>query len=503
MTMTRPTIFFALLSFACSSPPSGPVAVVPATGDVLTCSSLQLKETGGSGSGAWSVSPASGSGAVNASGLYAAPLVSPVNPAVTVTYAEGTSSASSQLTVATAFVGQPGKVPIGNEVLLNVPFDHQFTTNGSQIYAAVLNGDFLHVDLFASPDGATFTAAGSYHTGNVECATAAVDAGNSQVVYLAYLAGHGDSTSNTGATLRLAVSTDGAKSFPVEYVVADSINGIANLICPDVTSPSANNVVVLGAVENYGNVSPAHVGTWTSNNQGMNIGPVGMPLQCTTCPTDGSVFYAASDTNTGAAQTTYPISVNGGGYSPRASTSGKGDVCMVFQYAVANNPSRTEVQCSTNNGATWTAPLFISAPSADTNIRPTIAVSPAGKVAVAWVDTVVSAIQAFVAFSTDGGKTFGTPIQYPQLPVPNFGVVDPVVAWENDDVLWISQTADVGNAATLFIDKTCDMGVSWSGSVQVATLVGTSLLKTASTMVVAGYDSQTPASLSAFSLGTF
>lgn len=481
---------------------AGPLTVTPSTAKVLTCDTLQFKQTGGAGDGSWSVTPASGAGTVDQTGDYSAPTKAPMSPAVSVNYTEGTQSASGKMQVATAFVGKPSALAVGtNGNLGNVPFDHQFTASGSQVYGAVLGQDFLTVDMFASSDsGSTFAAQTSYHTGDISCATVAVDVGNPQVVYLVYLAGHGDSTSNTGATVRLAVSADGAKTFPTEYVIADSINGIANMICPDVISPSAGHVLVLGGVFNGGvGNSPAHVGAWVSSKQGVGIGPVGQKGVCSQCPVDGSAYYAPSDTNGPSTQTMYPIAANGDGYSPRAGTNGKGAVCMVYQYNGGNSPSPTEVQCSQDNGGTWTAPIMITAPTADAKIHPTIAVSPTGKVAVAWIDTVATAIQSFIALSTDGGKTFGAPIQYPALPVSNFNVADPVVAWENDEILWISETADVGNAYTIFVDKTCDDGKTWSGAVQVSVLQGTSLLKTAAGMVVGGYGTQPP-TLSAISL---
>jgi hypothetical protein len=207
------------------------------------------------------------------------------------------------------------------------------------------------------------------------------------------------------------------------------------------------------------------------------------------CNADGSVYYAPSDTNGGSAQPT-PILVDGNGYSPRTGTNGKGAVCVVFQRDGGSGPNPDLVQCSADNGATWTAPVKLTAPAADEKIHPTIAVSPGGKVAAAWVDTVGTAIQSFVAFSTDGGKTFGAPVQVPALTVQdNFGVNDPVVTWESDDVLWVSETANVGNTETMFVDKTCDLGKTWSGSVKVGVGKSTSLVKTTNGMLLAGDDS--------------
>jgi hypothetical protein len=473
-----------------STAPSTP-SIAPTTGNVLTCNTLQFKETGGSGNGTWAVSPATGS--ISATGLYSAPTTAPATPAVGVSYTEGALSASAQIQVATAFVGTAALPPIAkNQELDQIPFDRQASASANTVYVGLGNADNLHLDIFSSTDaGKTFTAASSYHTGHVICGTVAPDAGDPNVVYLAYLAGHDDTTSNSGESLRLAVSTDGAKTFPTTYVLADSINSLANLICPDVTSPSADHVVVTGAVYQLGvGGSPAHVGTWASSNRGASYGVTAPSPACVKCPADGSVYYAPGDTNGAAAQPT-PILVNGNGYSPRTGTNGKGALCIAFQYNGASGPDPIMVQCSADSGGTWTAPVKVAAPAADEKIHPTIAVSPGGKIAVSWVDTVGTAIDAFVTISTDGGKTFGMAVQVPALTVSdNFGVNDPVVAWESDDVLWVSESANVGNAETMFVDKTCDLGKTWSGAVKVAAGKATSLVKTTNGMLVVGNDTQ-------------
>ena len=312
----------------------GTLTVSPTTANVLTCSTLQFTETGGVGDGGWSVAPATASGAIASSGDYTAPLVAPTAPAVTITYATATASASAQIQVATAFVGAAAAVPItATDNSLNVPFEHQFAANGSHVYAGVMaqtssSSPLLEADIFRSTDdGKTFTGPVAYHTGNLSCATVAVDSGNADVVYLAYLAGHGDSTSNTGQTLRLAVSSDGAQTFPVEYDLADSVNSIAPLICPDVTSPSAGHVIVAGVVTD---ATTAHVATFVSTNQGAGIGPVSQEGTAGTVNPDGGAL-APSDTN-GASATTCNILSNGGGGSPRVFSNGAGAACIAFRY---------------------------------------------------------------------------------------------------------------------------------------------------------------------------
>ena len=471
---------------------AGPLAVTPATANVLTCDTLQFKETGGAGTGTWSVSP-QGAGSVTASGLYSAPTATPANPAASITYTEAPQSASAQVTLATAFLGTPSKLSIGNNSgVYGSPFDHQFTANGATIYGALIDSAAIHAQVFASTDnGATFGAPVGYHTGNVTCATAAVDAGNPKVVYLVYAAGHGDSTGNTGGTVRLAVSTDGATTFPKEYVIADSLNSIADMICPDVISPSPDHVLVVGTVAKSGPLY--HVGAFASDSQGANIGPVGTPLTCTACPQDGSAYYAPSDKNASTDGSTH-IADDNSTAGARIATNGKGTVCMAYQYNHFNNtPDSTEVQCSTDNGNTWSAIVDLGAPKASG--FPTVAVSPGGTVAVAWIDTAPSGTnETFIATSADGGKTFGAPFQVPDVQDPNGfdDVYFQVVAWESDAILWVSETQ--GTSGTVYLNKTCDGGKTWSGELKVIKgYRGSSLIKTAAGFMLGLDDNQTPA----------
>ncbi len=504
VTIGAAATWLAACSTGTSSPDAGtpdaggdsavPLAVTPATANVLTCSTLQFKETGGAGGGTWSVSPA-GAGSVSASGLYSAPTATPPNPAANITYTEAPRSASAQVTLATAFAGIATKLSIGNDSrVYGAPFDHQFTANGTNIYGTVIDSAAVHAQVFASTDnGATFGAPVSYHTGSVSCATAAVDAGNPQVVYLAYLAGHGDSTGNTGQTVRLAVSTDGAKTFPKEYVIADSNNSIADMICPDVISPSADHVLVVGTVGQSGPLY--HVGAFASDSQGANIGPLGTPLTCTECPQDGHAYYAPSDKNASTQQST-GILDNNGVAGPRTGTNGKGTVCMAYQYNGGNSPNPTKVQCSTDNGNTWSAIVDLGAPNPPSSVvLPTVAVSPGGTVAVAWTDRLQSSTnETFIATSTDGGKTFGAPFQVPdaQDSGGNNDVYLPVVAWESDAILWVSET--LPTAYAVYINKTCDGGKTWSGEIKVTGgRKGSSLIKTAAGFMVGLDDNQTPA----------
>ena len=151
---------------------------------------------------------------------------------------------------------------------------------------------------------------------------------------------------------------------------------------------------------------------------------------------------------------------------------------------------------SINNGTTWTSPVMLAVPSpAGVFAHPTGAVSPSGKIAVTWVDAGSdggASNEVFLAWSSDGGKTFTTK-QYPDPTAAiagDFGPVNPVVGWENDDVLWLAQTLDVGNTATLYVDKTCDGGQTWSGIALAGAYSGSSLVLTNAGMMASGFDTQ-------------
>ena len=479
---------------------SSGLTVTPATANLLTCHPLQFKETGGAGGGTWTAAPA---GKIDAaSGLYSAPLTAAAGMSSVVTYTEsyadgGSASASGNITLATAFLGPIATLPTNanpDSAGTHSPFEHTFTANGSRIYSAiqrapVAGGALLEADLYVSSDsGKTFTAGAVYHTGNLtaNCITTAVDAGDPDVVYLTYYAGHGDSTSNTGNTVRLAVSQDGGKTFPTEYIVADNTNSFADFICPDVISPSADHVIVSG-IATTSNTSWA--ATFVSGNRGSSIGPVGTEgVSSPANPADPSGYYAVSDTNSSSAKTGCTFSANGGNKGPRVSTNGAGNVCVTYS-GTSGDCNGVFVQCSADNGATWTATNPIATPTANTGIFS--AVSKSGNVALTWLDTVASATEVMLAISRDGGKTFGAPFQYPSSArngvVPGAYTYDPVVTWESDDILWLSQTLDGSDSPVLMADKTCDFGTSWSGAVNVGPYKGTSLLFTANGMVATGY----------------
>ncbi|HEY6459602.1 MAG TPA: hypothetical protein VIY73_05600 [Polyangiaceae bacterium] len=482
------------------SPESGTatVTVTPGAAKVLTCDTQQFQESGGAAGGAWSVSPASGSGTISSTGEYSAPLVMPASPGATIAYAAAGASASATVTLGTAFPGTPGTVPLnGSSTDYGwVPLAHMFAGAGSQVYAALTgapdpaSGEIVAMQVAASTNGgATFGQPITYDTGDLACASMAVDAGDPNVVYLVYSAGHGDSTTNTGSTVRLAVSTDGAKTFPVEYVVLDSQGNHTWGNCPDVASPSASSVVVTEVRVVQGQSAPTFwVGTYVSNNRGASIGPTDAEDGYYDAGASGS-FISPSDTN-GGAVTSDVISANGQ-LSPQIFTNGKGDACLLYVHDGSNAAS---VQCSSNGGTTWSAPAPV-APSTAQNSVPTGDISPGGNIAIAYQQVLsnpAGSIVTFVRISKDGGATWSSPVEYP-LPSfadPSEPTLEAYLRWESDDVLWLSETvASVADPTVqiLLVDKTCDFGQSWSGAVQAGANSPAALVLTGSGMAVGSY----------------
>jgi hypothetical protein len=418
---------------------------------------------------------------------------------VTIAYTAGASSASASVTLGTAFVGSVDSLPIdgdGNASNAFVPLEHAFAASGTTVYAGIAGPQatndaggeaVLEMDLYASSDGGmTFTHASSYHMGDLFCGAIAIDAGDPSVVYMVYSAGHGDSTTNTGSTVRLAVSTDGAKTFPVEYVILDSGQGNPSWPgCPDVVSPSANDVIVT----NVRNPSNNYwVGTYVSNDRGANIG---IPGQEGMYPDagGGEPYVAGTDTNTGTAGQN-AIDSNGE-FSPRIFTNGSGAACVTL---MENASTAVMVQCSSDDGTTWSAPAMV-APGTGSNTFSAGAISSGGKnVAIAYVQqgTVEGGTSnvTFVVISKDGGATWGQPVEYPLPSWVGSGqdTQEGFLRWEGDGILWLSETVDVASAGVgVLVDKTCDFGQSWSGAVNAGAYTASGLILTGSGMSAGAY----------------
>jgi hypothetical protein len=472
----------ALALGACSSPDSsGALSVTPSSADVLTCTTLSLSASDPGGT--WSVVPAA-AGTVDAAGLYAAPNAVPAPPEAEVQYSLGGEVASATLRLATAHVGHSTAIT-DDAFFSSVPFERALVARGDRVYA-VYPGPAGSSDpypqdirLARSDDGgATFSALPPFPSGHLGCAAAAIDAVDPDVVYLVFLAGEA-----TGARgwVHLAVSGDGGATFPDEYVIADTVLGDLGMICPDVTSPAGDVVLVTG--ERHTPDGASHwVGTFRDEQRGAGFG--------TGSGDDSSNYYVDADTNM-AATFGCPIDSNGEQRSPRVFSHGD-TVCIAFESnpgSTCADPTDEEyVQCSLDGGATWSAPERLGATTG--KAWPTGAVADDGTVAIAWTE--VRSDLDEIVYAVGDGAPFDAPRQYPldraALGDP-FGVADPVVAWEGG-VLWLSFTISPSDDPQVVVDKSCDGGVTWSGAVRASDPQrrGSALLVTSKGVAVAAFD---------------
>jgi hypothetical protein len=167
---------------------------------------------------------------------------------------------------------------------------------------------------------------------------------------------------------------------------------------------------------------------------------------------------------------------------------------VIFQHLV--DPScgalsgAVMVQCSADNGGTWTAPMSV-ATSTVPNTYPTGAMSPGGKVAVVYTQAVAEDAgpnnETFFVISSDGGHTWSKAVQYPTAswlavagPHPASGLSQQALHWEGESILWMSATLVAGNAPVVVVDKTCDLGATWSGAVNAGPYGAAGILATGS-----------------------
>jgi hypothetical protein len=173
--------------------------------------------------------------------------------------------------------------------------------------------------------------------------------------------------------------------------------------------------------------------------------------------------------------------------APVLFSDGKGTLCIVYiayTPSGSSNPSSAVwSQCSTNLGKSFSAPVVASPtyPYAGVHLgHARGAFGPKGEIAVTWhgfsAETVGGVNVVGVAISNDGGKTFKN------VDAPAFQTTDGggdtaagigSIAYDGNDVLWLAYEVNDGINASVAIDKTCDGGMTWSGSLQLVGSDGT------------------------------
>lgn len=489
----------------CSSGPS--VAVTPAHGPVLTCSTQMMSAmvTGSMDQVvAWSVMGDSSHGTIDmASGLYTAPISMPTPSTATVVataHADGKATGTSLLTLGTAFpsAARPVTGSAGYSSFDTGIFLHTVAAKGLRMYAAwpdnPTGGTNVGLKVARSDDGgATWMAPvtafslplqpGKLSPSDafIRCPGLAIDAGNPDVVYAIGGASGPTVSPISTATLDsdnvqlLGVSTDGGLTWTTRILQAGG-----GPICADVASPAANTVVVIGpgwdcTVPNAGR----DIFVWSDANQGAGFA-TGKTLQS---PqeyfADGYTGGLDDLNNDPGCTAAHLVPESNGGTdsagdateSPRLFTDGAGHLCTSYigdiNHSNGTMDTNVYVQCSTDAGKTWTAPVNVDgagAPKVSTSATGAIAAD--GTVTVIWADGKPGGL--FTASSSDGGKTFSAPSQTPH-PVEFSGdtersiALNPNIAYDAAGILWAGYRAYDGNTEQVTIDKSCDGGKTWSG----------------------------------------
>jgi len=479
------------------------ITITPQTADVMTCSTAQLAAavTGFDDlQVSWSASP----GSVDQSGLYTSPMTVQTNASVTATSkADPNLSATAQVTLATAFpsaaqpIGSsPGTDLIGGTVGV---YQHEIANKGDRVYTIWPNNpagsNTPSVLVARSNDGgvtwqAPATAvpitlkAGTDTTDSwAECTAIAIDAANPDIVYATTrITGANHYGEMVGApdepTLIYAVSTDGGATFTQTVLRATTGTGI----CADIISPKPNTVIVEDPTGDCDTDRDAWVFSDANRGAGFATGTVVSMNEYEAHGNTGGLDSADKRACSDPAKLT--IEQNGtsglGGEateSPRMFVNAAGRVCISY-VAIANGltgtPEHAYEQCSDDLGVTFDAPVTLdpATPAGAGHSHTVGAFGPNNAAAVAFVHQIGQDGFIFLATSSDGGETFGAPTQVPTYSLPDTTTpgpaLNPTVLYDATGVLWIAyRVYDGGVSDRIVVDKSCDGGHTWSGSVLV------------------------------------
>lgn len=132
-------------------------------------------------------------------------------------------------------------------------------------------------------------------------------------------------------------------------------------------------------------------------------------------------------------------------------------------------PQKTYYTKSTDGGAIWTSPLEINSASPNAKLQPNIATNAAGnEVDICWLELSASQTDVFYARSTNGGSTFGAPVQITNSPAIREGQCQVKRGLGSDTYLLYSglNVLSFVENIEVFVAKTSD-GSSFTPAVQV------------------------------------
>ena len=469
------------------------VSVTPATATMLTCSTKAF--SAGGASVTWSATD----GTIDASGNYTAPMK--VGPDVTITATSTVDTSVSGTATVTLETANVGPKQIVVDAIDHYPdvWAHAVASSGKVVYAAWGyggNNDAPKVQVARSDDGgATWgtpvTASPAIGmTSDVSCIDLAIDAGDPNVVYVVFnfTAGSGlpGPYANTADDqgLALVVSTDGGKTFPTLKLLQTGNSSdpipVAQGICPDVASPKADVVAVTTPGGSNESISAF---LWVDASRGTGIG-IAQADQWNMIASEetGALHAIGADIGQDGSEgdTTE---------APQLFSDGKGTLCVTY---LADTPkgsgspsSAIWLQCSKDLGQTFGGPTIVSPTFSYSEVHlghPTGLFAPNGDIVVAWrgfgVETAVGGTVpiAGTAISTDGGATF-TDISPAVLQDANSGITNAAgigdIEMDDTGVLWRTYVVGDGLTSRIAVDKTCDLGKTWSGPQVINGSMGT------------------------------
>jgi len=177
-------------------------------------------------------------------------------------------------------------------------------------------------------------------------------------------------------------------------------------------------------------------------------------------------IFVASSTDGGA---TFgdPINISNSGAPSAGQIAASGDnVHVVWMDSASGNPE-IFVASSTDGGATFGAPVNVSNTTDGVSSSPQIALSAKGTIHIVWQDTLPSN-DIFVASSTDGGATFGDPVN-----VSNSGTSSaPSIALAEDNFYVVWQDIVIND---IFVASSTDGGATFGDPINISDNSGLSL----------------------------
>jgi hypothetical protein len=490
----------------CSGSGTNTVQVTPPHGPVLTCSTQNMTAVVQGNSDqmvSWSITDDSSHGSIDMmSGVFTAPNAMPSPSTATVVataHFDGKTKGTSLLTLGTAFpsAARPITGSTGYSTFDTGIFDHTVVAKGMRVYSAwpdnPTGGTTIGLKVARSDDGgATWMAPVTAFSLKaqagkaapdlfISCPALTIDAGNPDVVYVVGRSsgpadlGFPDGALESDSAMVFAVSGDGGATWTQHFLTAGT-----SPICPDIASPSANTVVVVGAgwdctVPNAGR----DIFVFSDANQGAGFAS-GMTLQSPQEYFANGYTKGLDDLNNDPACTQeHLVPESNGGTdsagdateSPRLFTDGAGHLCVSYigdiNHATGVMDVNVYVQCSSDAGVTWTAPVNVDGPGAPkVSSSAAGSIAPNGNVTVIWTSGRNGGL--YNSTSTDGGKTFSTPSQSPH-PIKFMGdaevatALNPMVAYDAAGILWVGYRAYDGTTDQVMVDKSCDGGTTWSG----------------------------------------